>query len=345
MPCAFSSASSCAAQLLDVLPRARRASRPASRHLLVGVGLEEAEGQVLHLPLHLPDAQPVGQRREHVQRLARHAGRTGRLVAACQRSVCSREARRSITTRRSREKASSILRTFSVCTAGRPPGAPSLGAARLLLHAHQLGGLHRQRGIALAEGLGDHLLRLVQVRRRHRPGSWPPAWPRSRPWTSGWRRRRRRGPACSRRCPASRRRSAARRRRGRAPARWPAAAAPVRRRPPARGRGGLTLFRGMAFHRGGSGRSRKEATASTWSSAIRVGAWPTPANSTSCGLRAALRHLLRGGARQQVGLRAAQQQRAARIASYSCQSAAWPAWPRLSSACGRARRWPGRSAA
>jgi hypothetical protein len=39
------------------------------------------------------------------------------LLAANQRSVCRREARRSSTTRRSREKASSILRTRSVCSA------------------------------------------------------------------------------------------------------------------------------------------------------------------------------------------------------------------------------------
>jgi len=36
-----------------------------ARDAFVLVGLEEAEGQVLHLPLDLPDAQAVGQRREH----------------------------------------------------------------------------------------------------------------------------------------------------------------------------------------------------------------------------------------------------------------------------------------
>jgi len=49
----------------------------------------------------------------------------GRWLAAYQRKVCSREASRNSTTRRSRLKASSILRTRSVCR----PCAPSLGWA------------------------------------------------------------------------------------------------------------------------------------------------------------------------------------------------------------------------
>ena len=39
-----------------------------------------------------------------------------------------------------------------------------LRRARLLLHANQLGGFNGQRRVVLAEGLGDDLLRLVQVR-------------------------------------------------------------------------------------------------------------------------------------------------------------------------------------
>ncbi len=49
--------------------------------------------------------------------LAKAAG-TGSLVAAQCRRVCKREARRSMTTRKSRLKASSILRTFSVWRRG-----------------------------------------------------------------------------------------------------------------------------------------------------------------------------------------------------------------------------------
>ncbi len=48
-----------------------------ARDLLVGFRLQEAEGQVFHLPLDLPDAQAVGQRREHLQRLARQRHRGG----------------------------------------------------------------------------------------------------------------------------------------------------------------------------------------------------------------------------------------------------------------------------
>jgi hypothetical protein len=60
-------------------PRARCASRPAARHAVVVLGLQEAERQVLQLPLDLPDAQPVGQRREDLLRLLRQRRRAGRL--------------------------------------------------------------------------------------------------------------------------------------------------------------------------------------------------------------------------------------------------------------------------
>ena len=48
---------------------------------------------------------------------AARPGGSGRLLAAKWRRVCKREAKRSITTRKSRENASSILRTLSVCAA------------------------------------------------------------------------------------------------------------------------------------------------------------------------------------------------------------------------------------
>ena len=51
-----------------------------ARYLAVGVGLQKAEGQVLHLPLDFPDAQAIGQRRKHLQRLARQAGRHRQLA-------------------------------------------------------------------------------------------------------------------------------------------------------------------------------------------------------------------------------------------------------------------------
>ncbi|CFP64051.1 Uncharacterised protein [Bordetella pertussis] len=49
------------------------------RNLLVALGFEEAERQVFHFPLELPDAQAVGQRGIQVQRLARETGRARRL--------------------------------------------------------------------------------------------------------------------------------------------------------------------------------------------------------------------------------------------------------------------------
>ncbi|MNS55865.1 hypothetical protein D3C72_887100 [compost metagenome] len=44
-------------------------------YLLIGIGLQKAEGQVFQLPFDLPDAQPVGQWRKHLQALARNGRR------------------------------------------------------------------------------------------------------------------------------------------------------------------------------------------------------------------------------------------------------------------------------
>ena len=67
-----------AAQPLDRLVDEALALDPALiEHLrdpFVGFGLQEAEGQILQLPLELPDPEPVGQRRVDVQALAGHLG-------------------------------------------------------------------------------------------------------------------------------------------------------------------------------------------------------------------------------------------------------------------------------
>ena len=47
-------------------------------NLVVLLGLEVAEREVLELPLQLPDAQPVGERRVDLHRLLRHAAALGR---------------------------------------------------------------------------------------------------------------------------------------------------------------------------------------------------------------------------------------------------------------------------
>ena len=49
-------------------------------HIVIGLRLQKAESQVLYGPLHLPNTQPVGQRRKHVQRLLRQAGRYRQLA-------------------------------------------------------------------------------------------------------------------------------------------------------------------------------------------------------------------------------------------------------------------------
>jgi hypothetical protein len=87
---------------------------------------------------------------------------TGCLLAANQRRVCRREARRSSTTRRSRLKASSILRTRSICWrcwVASSNCAPRAGA----LHAHQLARVLDQLRVAFTEALGDQLLGLREV--------------------------------------------------------------------------------------------------------------------------------------------------------------------------------------
>jgi hypothetical protein len=45
------------------------------RDLPVRLGFEKAERQVFKLPLDLPDAEPVRQRREHLQRFGRQRAR------------------------------------------------------------------------------------------------------------------------------------------------------------------------------------------------------------------------------------------------------------------------------
>ena len=91
------------------------------RDALVELGLEEAERQVLELPLELPDAEPVGERRVDVERLARVGTRSSvRRSSQNQRSVCVRLARRISTTRTSSTMPSTILRSTSFCSLGVP---------------------------------------------------------------------------------------------------------------------------------------------------------------------------------------------------------------------------------
>ena len=108
------------------------------------------------------------------------------LLAAKWRRVCRREARRSMTTRKiARKRQQHLAHVFGL--AGREFGHRALAGgrrcrvqhgqafffllglhlggldARLALQLHQLGGLQGERGKVLAEGLGNDLLRPVQV--------------------------------------------------------------------------------------------------------------------------------------------------------------------------------------
>ena len=129
-------------------------------HFLVGIGLQEAKGQVLQLPLDLPDAQAVGQRRKHLQRLARQAGRYGALAGRMKaQRLQARGQAQHHHTQVAREGEQHLAHVL-----GLHGGVfQVLCGAGLLLHAHELGGLYRQRGKVGTKGLGDHLFRLVQM--------------------------------------------------------------------------------------------------------------------------------------------------------------------------------------
>jgi len=148
------------AQLLDVGLALYASLIEQARDLLVGIGLQEAECEIFHLPLHLPHAQAIGQRREHVQRFARDAFGCDRLV-------------RRVPAQRLQARSQAQHDHAQIARKGQQHLAYGLGlrlrivelpgCARLLLDLHELGGLRRQRRVALAEGLGNHFLRLIQV--------------------------------------------------------------------------------------------------------------------------------------------------------------------------------------
>ena len=218
MPSAAQVALEPRAQLLDVAFALDALLVEQARDELVGLGLEKAEREILDLPLDLPDAEPVGQRREHLQRLARHALGHGPLAG---RRVAQRLQARGQPQHHhaqvAREREQHLAHVLGL-RAGAVAWRMRRGRARLLLHMHQLGGLDRQRGEVVAEHLGDHFLRPVQVLARIDQVAGGLHGLGARPSTPRWRRPRRHAPACSRRCRAFRRRSAARRTRVRAPA-------------------------------------------------------------------------------------------------------------------------------
>ncbi len=142
-----------------------------SGHLAVDVGLQKTKGQVFHLPLDLPDAQAVGQRREHLQRLLRQTGRHRQLAGGkmAQRLQARGQAQHDDAqiARKRQQHLAHILQLgggrLRPGYRGRCPCASDLRLACLALHLHQLGGFHRQCRKVVAKGFGDHFLRFVQV--------------------------------------------------------------------------------------------------------------------------------------------------------------------------------------
>ena len=130
-------------------------------HAPVVGGLQEAERQVLDLPLDLPYAQPVGQRREHLQRLARQ--RFGARRPAGGKPAQRLQPRRQPQQHHAqvaRERQQHLAHAFGL------QGA-LLGAdhrrARSALDLHQLARQRDEAGGTLAERLGDDLFRTLQV--------------------------------------------------------------------------------------------------------------------------------------------------------------------------------------
>ena len=78
--------------VLDVMLAVEAPLIEQARDALIGFGLECAQGKILELPLELPYAQAIGQRREEIERLARGlgAGVGRRIVTADQEAQCLR---------------------------------------------------------------------------------------------------------------------------------------------------------------------------------------------------------------------------------------------------------------
>ena len=151
-----------AAQLLGALLASDALLVQQAGHVAVGVRLQKAERQILHLPLDLPDAQPVGQGRQHMQRLVgqrmRHRQLGGGVVAQGLQARSQPQQDHAQVARKGQQHLAHGLNLF---------GLRAQAAARLyalaLLQSHQARGLQRQLGVFLAKGLGDHFLRAAQV--------------------------------------------------------------------------------------------------------------------------------------------------------------------------------------
>ncbi len=108
------------------------------RDALVGGWVFEAEREVFELPLQLPDAETIRERRVDFERLARHVRRRLRSCAPRSNAASARrDASRISTTRMSCANASNILRSASTCArraacASRPVSGSTACVAREL---------------------------------------------------------------------------------------------------------------------------------------------------------------------------------------------------------------------
>ena len=135
-----------------------------ARHLAVGIRFQETKSQVFHFPLDLPNAQAIGQRGKHMQRLMGqaigHGQATGRVMSQGLQARGQAQQHHAQVTRKRQQHAAHVFGMQArVCTAC----GSALHRTGLSLHMDQLGGLHRQLGIGFAKGFANHLARLVEV--------------------------------------------------------------------------------------------------------------------------------------------------------------------------------------
>ena len=147
------------------------------RNLPVHLGLQETKGQVFHLPFDLPNAQPVGQGREYLQRFARHSFRRWKLgggkVAQCLQARGQAQQHHAQVARKGQQHFAHVFHLHRGGLRqghGLPAGGPLRDCLRrqlrrtgLALHFDQFVGLNRQRRKVVAKGFGNDVLRFVQV--------------------------------------------------------------------------------------------------------------------------------------------------------------------------------------
>ncbi len=137
-------------------------------HLMVSLRLQKTKRQVFEFPLEFADVEPVGQRCKNLQRFLRQAARrrafAGSEKAQCLQSRCQSQQHHAQVTRKRQQHFAHILGLHGrALRQRRCLRRCRLGLARLTLHAHQLGGLERQRGKVFTKSVGNHVLRLLQM--------------------------------------------------------------------------------------------------------------------------------------------------------------------------------------